>query len=255
MIVILSWTGQEDIQIEGDLAGGPLVFDDRQQAREYIRDLTRSWPLRNFQVVTLEEPHDPEWISIDQMAGLFNISRATMLRWIARGYLTGVPMKIGTRRKHLYLRVAILATRQWMERGRAEQDKKGDMMNWNEVKEFLIGKTVFWDRKPSDYAGTINIESDADFQRLKEEMKANTGCFFYIDVWNCQARLALYKDLGTGNGNTHIIENSPLSEENMEKDVYAVGGAINISGWYPLSKKLITQLREALGEKRKEDAP
>lgn len=122
-------------------------------------------------------------------------------------------------------------------------------MEWQEVREFLDGKTILWDRKPSDYAGTVNIESDADFQRLKEETKANTGCYFYIDVWNCQARLALYEDLGAGSGNTHIIENPPLSEEDMARAVYVAGGAINISGWYPLLQSLNTQLQEALSEK------
>lgn len=109
MIIVISWSDQEDIQIESDLAGYLLVFDNRQQAREYIRDLTRYWPLKNFQVVTLEERPDPEWISIDQVATLFHISRTTMLRWIAQGRYADVPMRIGSRRKHLYSRAAILA--------------------------------------------------------------------------------------------------------------------------------------------------
>ena len=64
-----------------------------------------------------------------------------------------------------------------------------------------------------------------------------------MDVWNCQAHLALMHNRANGSGTMHQIEDfeSPL----LEKAVEAVGN-ITMSGWYPLSSRLKKLLKKKL---------
>jgi len=103
-----------------------------------------------------------------------------------------------------------------------------------------------WDLTPQ----TANISSyivacQSDLDRLNKLLAEKAGYYFYVDVWNCQATLALMHNKVDGGGTSHRIEGfeSPL----LEKAVYQAGGWINMSGWYPLSKQLITLLKRKLG--------
>ena len=80
---------------------------------------------------------------------------------------------------------------------------------------------------------------------FRQRLKALEGCYFYVDVWNCRARLALMHNTGDGGGRSEVIED--FDSALLEKAVYQAGGMINLSGWYPLSNTLKTLLRKRLG--------
>lgn len=71
---------------------------------------------------------------------------------------------------------------------------------------------------------------------------------FAISVWNCEAKLIAYRL--DEKGRVHYV--SLLIEKNIKEKVnslildsiYQVGGAINISGWYPFSKELVEFMKE-----------
>ena len=91
-----------------------------------------------------------------------------------------------------------------------------------------------WDLTPQ--TGTISsceINNQADLDRLNKLYEEKAGYYFYVDVWNCQARLALMQNLADGNGKSEIVEDFDSSL--LEKAVYKAGGSITTSGWYPLS--------------------
>ena len=107
-----------------------------------------------------------------------------------------------------------------------------------------------WDLTPQ--TGTVSsyeFSSQDDLERLRQRLKSLEGYYFYVDVWNCRARLALMHNTGDGGGRSEVIEDfhSPL----LEKAVYEAGGSINQSGWYPLSNALRSVLQRKL-ERRKE---
>lgn len=62
----------------------------------------------------------------------------------------------------------------------------------------------------------------------------------FVNVWNCRAAIMVldgeeYKDV------TDTLENG---EELAEEAVYAAGGAVNISGWYPPTVEILESLRK-----------
>jgi hypothetical protein len=108
-----------------------------------------------------------------------------------------------------------------------------------------ITSKLRWDLTPQ--TGNISgyeINNQADMDRLKALLAEKAGYYFYVDVWNCQARLALMQNLPDGGGRKEIITDfdSPL----LAKAVEEAGGWINQSGWYPLSNRLIKLLKQKL---------
>ncbi len=89
------------------------------------------------------------------------------------------------------------------------------------------------------------VACPADFDRLIKLLAQQAGYFFYVDVCDCQARLALVHNKPDGTGTTHLIEDfeCPL----LEKAVYEAGGNITTSGWYPVSKQLKRMIQKKLG--------
>jgi hypothetical protein len=101
-----------------------------------------------------------------------------------------------------------------------------------------------WDLTPQTAnIGSYEINCQEDFNRLNKLLSEKAGYYFYVDVWNCQARLALMHNKADGSGTIQTIEDfeSPL----LEKAVEAVG-SITTSGWYPLSRRLKTLLKKKL---------
>jgi hypothetical protein len=104
-----------------------------------------------------------------------------------------------------------------------------------------------WDLTPETAnIGEYTINNQADLDRLNALLASKAGYYFYVDVWNCQAHLAIMHNQADGSGTMYQIEdfNSPL----LEKAVEALG-SITTSGWYPLSKRLTTLLKKKLGVK------
>ena len=107
----------------------------------------------------------------------------------------------------------------------------------------IMGK-LRWDLTPQT-ANIVSYEvnSPEDFERLKQLLKSLEGYYFYVDVWNCQARLALMKNDEDGGGRSEVIDfDSPL----LRSAVYQAGGNITTSGWYPLSTRLVSLLKRRL---------
>ena len=102
-----------------------------------------------------------------------------------------------------------------------------------------------WDLTPQTAnIGSYEIKNQADMDRLNKLLVSQAGYYFYVDVANCQARLALMRNNATGGGNVEYIRDfeSPL----LERAVEAIG-SITTSGWYPLSNRLKTLLKKKLG--------
>jgi hypothetical protein len=111
----------------------------------------------------------------------------------------------------------------------------------------MIGR-LRWDLTPQTASvgenGTFVVNSQEDLERFKQLRAEKAGSYFYVDVWNCQARLALMTQDALGNGKIEVVSDfhSPL----LEKAVYQAGGCITTSGWYPLNKQLISLLKRKL---------
>jgi len=119
-------------------------------------------------------------------------------------------------------------------------------MKFEEVKNNPeIMSQLRWDLTPQNAnLSGYEINNQADLERLNKLLAEKAGYYFYVDVWNCQAHLALMQNRKEGSGTMHQITdfNSPL----LEKAVEAIG-SITTSGWYPLSKRLETLLKKKLG--------
>ena len=103
-----------------------------------------------------------------------------------------------------------------------------------------------WDLTPQNSGfpnGSYEVNNQADVDAMNKLLAEKAGYYFYIDVWNCQAHLAIMHNRKEGNGTMHTIEDfeSPL----LEKAVEAIG-SITTSGWYPLSKRLTGLLKKKL---------
>ena len=112
-----------------------------------------------------------------------------------------------------------------------------------------------WDLTPQTASigdhGSYEITCQGDIDRINQMLAEKAGYYFYVDVWNCQAHLAIMRNKAEGSGTMHRIEDfdSPL----LEKAVYQAGGMINLSGWYPLSNRLKTLLQKKLGVKSNDE--
>lgn len=103
-----------------------------------------------------------------------------------------------------------------------------------------------WDLTPQTATiSSCEVNSPEELERLRQRLKTLEGYYFYVDVWNCRARLALMHNTGDGGGGSEIVSDfdSPL----LERAVYQAGGSITTSGWYPLSNALKTLLQKRLG--------
>ena len=64
----------------------------------------------------------------------------------------------------------------------------------------------------------------------------------FVNVSNCRARIVVLRD-----GNyVDVTGEIPNGEKLAEEAVYAFGGAINISGWYPPTKEIIEALKRSI---------
>ena len=106
-----------------------------------------------------------------------------------------------------------------------------------------IKKGIRWDLTPELSAINEMIESQEDLDRVNKRIKEQAGYYFYIDIWNCSPSLAIGENDETGGGSSHIIEDPPITEEEMVAAVEDAGGAINMSGWYPISQEVEDRLK------------
>lgn len=108
-------------------------------------------------------------------------------------------------------------------------------------------KNIRWDMTPEKVFTPRTVQTQDDIERLRKDITDQAGYYFYIDVWNCQARLALMHLKPDGSATAEIITEFP--EKALIEAIEEHGGAINISGHYPISawvKKMILFVIPAL---------
>lgn len=92
--------------------------------------------------------------------------------------------------------------------------------------------------------GTYEVKCQADLDRYNQLSAEKAGYYFFVNVWNCQAHLALMQNNATGSATMNAIED--FQSLLLEKAVEEIG-SITTSGWYPLNKRLETLLKKKLG--------
>lgn len=110
-----------------------------------------------------------------------------------------------------------------------------------------IVKDIRWDITPEKVFTPQTIQTQEDIERLERENREQAGYYFYVDVWNCRAFLALMHVKQDGSMTSERISEFP--EEALNEAVEEAGGAINISGHYPINawvKKMILFMIPAL---------
>jgi hypothetical protein len=105
-----------------------------------------------------------------------------------------------------------------------------------------------WDLNPQT-AGfppertSINTTQE-ELDHLNASMIDKAGAYFYVDVWNCAAKLAIMIQDVFGNRRIFKIEkfDSPL----LEESIYEYGGAMDISDMYPINSDLEKEIKKKL---------
>ena len=121
---------------------------------------------------------------------------------------------------------------------------RGDKM---ELAEALKREDLRFDLSPQHellLAG-FEIKTPEDFKRLEEFFKQHSGSYFYVDVWNCTARLCLMENRDDGSGTAYAIddyEQHGITYDELVDAVEEAGGAINWSGAYPINQNLREKL-------------
>ena len=77
-------------------------------------------------------------------------------------------------------------------------------------------------------------------------LKERAGYYFYIDVWNCRARLCIMHDLETGSATSESVD-IDMPDEMLMNAVYEQGGAINWSGHYAINDEIRERLQQVIG--------
>lgn len=112
------------------------------------------------------------------------------------------------------------------------------------------GKNIHWDLTPQKAAIEGEVSTLEEFERIREQLRAMAGAYFYIDVWNCQARLALIEQNEHGTGRAATIEQVLIDDAEMQQAISDQGGMINLSGHYalplPLQERIRTYLEQGL---------
>jgi len=87
---------------------------------------------------------------------------------------------------------------------------------------------------------------------LRTISETATALLFEISVWNCKAELVCYTEDSNGKREYFEIQADDDVRDQLDElvydSVYKAGGAINISGLYPLSKELERFLWSGIAE-------
>jgi len=91
-----------------------------------------------------------------------------------------------------------------------------------------------------------------EFGELRTISEVATALLFEISVWNCKAELVCYTEDPNGRRKYFEIQADDEVLDQLDEfvydSVYKAGGAINISGLYPLSKELERFLLSGIAE-------
>lgn len=123
-------------------------------------------------------------------------------------------------------------------------------MDEHQIMDILKETRIVWDATPQSVLGptpaTDVITSQEDFEASQRQIRELVGYgYFYVDVMNMDADLALMRSTRAGIWEADIIPQhlSPLLPEDLERCVEAAGGAMNWSGHYPLDEWSVDKVR------------
>ena len=106
-----------------------------------------------------------------------------------------------------------------------------------------------WDATPQSVlrgvATTIRSQEDLAASQRRDRAFVGAG-YFYVNVRNMRADLALMHSTKAGYWTGDFIEQDVISESELVKAVEEAGGAINESGHYPLPDELKERLLNVL---------
>ncbi|MBC8488365.1 MAG: hypothetical protein H8D45_20285 [Bacteroidetes bacterium] len=110
-------------------------------------------------------------------------------------------------------------------------------MKLKEAKNYKI----LWDLNPQE--DPLNKETEIKTKEQFDELnnytrkRKDTG-YFYIDVWNLQARLNFFYIANKkGSGTSEVIDDFELTDDDIDHI------SINVSGWYPAKAKLLEKIK------------
>ena len=113
----------------------------------------------------------------------------------------------------------------------------------------LKGKKILWDLTPQDNFEDCVIQNEADMRAYEERERTKLGFYFYVDVWDLTALLAVMENkIGSATSSIVDLEGTTITERDLHTAIEKAGGFINLSGHYPISEELKRQLKKAMGE-------
>lgn len=124
-------------------------------------------------------------------------------------------------------------------------------MKAKELNEFLTDKKIHWDMTPQSAREGIDgveISSNEELEEINRKIEERIGIYFYVDVWDMKPRLAVFENKKHG-GTSRVIEDVDvlgITEELLEKAIHDHGGALNISGHYPVNEEIKNVLKDFL---------
>ena len=133
------------------------------------------------------------------------------------------------------------------------------MTTEQELIDTLAGVRIGWQATPQSIMspGGGVITSQEDLERLQQRDSDLVGYgYFYIDVRNFEADLALMHSTRPGYWETMLVPQrySPLLPEDLARAVEDAGGSMGWSGMYPLNDVCLWKVRESyLGSGRVTD--
>jgi hypothetical protein len=123
-----------------------------------------------------------------------------------------------------------------------------------EVIDLVRETRIDWAATPQSVMGPESevIKSQGDLEAYQQHERDLVGYgYFYIDVRNMEANLALMHSTRPGLWQGEIIpqQYSPLLPHDLERAIEEAAGAMNWSGHYPLDERCRAKLQESyLGE-------
>ena len=112
------------------------------------------------------------------------------------------------------------------------------------------GRRIDLDMTPAQAMASEHIRNQEDLNRLKAKRKARAGTQYpLIDVYDFRVRLAMmiYDNEGCTSHIKRFTEQDQLkmgiSRDMLSQAVNQAGGAISISGHYPISDSIYTKLQ------------
>ena len=101
-----------------------------------------------------------------------------------------------------------------------------------------IEAQIRWDLTPLEVLNPLKAQSKGE--------KVKGGYLFYIDVWGCKASLGII-DNNTLNPTSYILL-TDIPEKMLSEAVFEQGGALIVSGYYAINKKIEEWIKNRLKE-------